>query len=133
MKYIKSLFSILMVLSLCVFTSCEQENEGTIYNAKNQGLSFTFNSFEFSAPANNPIISVPVYRAEAGEAFTSSITVSAEAGVLPEGTTLSVTQIIEEAELVELSQAADKADGLNAKSENSVASINYSHYYFVFA
>ena len=79
MKYIKSLFSILMVLSLCVFTSCEQENEGAIYHADNQGLSFTFNSFEFSAPANNPIISVPVYRAEAGEAFTSSITVSADA------------------------------------------------------
>ena len=79
MKYIKSLFSILMVLSLCVFTSCEQENEGTLYNANNQGLSFTFNSFEFSAPANNPVISVPVYRAEAGEAFTSSITVSTEA------------------------------------------------------
>ena len=68
MKYIKSLFSILMVLSLCVFTSCEQENEGTIYNAKNQGLSFTFNAFEMSAPANNPVISVPVYRAVAGEA-----------------------------------------------------------------
>lgn len=79
MKYIKSLFSILMVLSLCVFTSCEQENEGTIYNAKNQGLSFTFNAFEMSAPANNPVISVPVYRAVAGEAFTSTITVSTEA------------------------------------------------------
>ena len=79
MKYIKSLFSMLMVLSLCVFTSCEQENEGVIYNAENQGLSFTFNSFELSAPANNPVISVPVYRAVANDAFTSSITVSTEA------------------------------------------------------
>lgn len=75
MKYIKSLFSMLMVLSLCVFTSCEQENEGVIYNAENQGLSFTFNSFEFSAPASNPVISVPVYRAVANEAYTSPITV----------------------------------------------------------
>lgn len=79
MKYIKSLFSILMLLSLCVFTSCEQENEGVIYDANNQGLSFTFNTFEFSAPANNPVISVPVYRAVADEAFTSSITVSTSA------------------------------------------------------
>lgn len=79
MKYIKSLFSILMLLSLCVFTSCEQENEGAIYDANNQGLSFTFNTFEFSAPANNPVISVPVYRAVAGDAFTSSITVSTSA------------------------------------------------------
>lgn len=79
MKYIKSLFSILMLLSLCVFTSCEQENEGVIYDANNQGLSFTFNTFEFSAPANNPVISVPVYRAVAGDAFTSSITVSTSA------------------------------------------------------
>ena len=79
MKYIKSLFSILMLLSLCVFTSCEQENEGAIYDANNQGLSFTFNTFEFSAPANNPVISVPVYRAVADEAFTSSITVSTSA------------------------------------------------------
>lgn len=79
MKYIKSLFSILMVLSLCVFTSCEQENEGTLYNANNQGLSFTFNSFEFSAPANNPVISVPVYRAVANDAYTASITVATEA------------------------------------------------------
>ena len=79
MKYIKSLFSILMLLSLCVFTSCEQENEGVIYNANNQGLSFTFNTFEFSAPANNPVISVPVYRAVADEAYTSSITVSTSA------------------------------------------------------
>lgn len=79
MKYIKSLFSILMLLSLCVFTSCEQENEGAIYDANNQGLSFTFNTFEFSAPANNPVISVPVYRAVAGEAYTSSITVSTSA------------------------------------------------------
>lgn len=79
MKYIKSLFSILMVLSLCVFTSCEQENEGTLYNANNQGLSFTFNSFEFSAPANNPVISVPVYRAVANDACTTSITVATEA------------------------------------------------------
>ena len=79
MKYIKSLFSILMLLSLCVFTSCEQENEGVIYDANNQGLSFTFNTFEFSAPANNPVISVPVYRAVADEAYTSSITVSTSA------------------------------------------------------
>ena len=79
MKYIKSLFSILMVLSLCVFTSCEQENEGTLYDANNQGVSFTFNSFEFSAPANNPIISVPVYRAVANDAYTASITVATEA------------------------------------------------------
>ena len=79
MKYIKSLFSILMVLSLCVFTSCEQENEGAIYNAKNQGLSFTFNAFEMSAPANNPIISVPVYRAVANDAFTANITVTTDA------------------------------------------------------
>lgn len=79
MKYIKSLFSILMLLSLCVFTSCEQENEGAIYDANNQGLSFTFNTFEFSAPANNPVISVPVYRAVADEAYTSSITVSTSA------------------------------------------------------
>lgn len=79
MKYIKSLFSILMLLSLCVFTSCEQENEGVICDANNQGLSFTFNTFEFSAPANNPVISVPVYRAVADEAFTSSITVSTSA------------------------------------------------------
>ena len=79
MKYIKSLFSILMLLSLCVFTSCEQENEGAIYDANNQGLSFTFNTFELSAPANNPVISVPVYRAVAGEAYTSSITVSTSA------------------------------------------------------
>ena len=79
MKYIKSLFSILMVLSLCVFTSCEQENEGTLYNANNQGLSFTFNAFEFSAPANNPVISVPVYRAVANDAYTASITVATEA------------------------------------------------------
>lgn len=79
MKYIKSLFSILMVLSLCVFTSCEQENEGTLYNANNQGLSFTFNAFEFSAPANNPVISVPVYRAVAKDAYTASITVATEA------------------------------------------------------
>ena len=79
MKYIKSLFSILMLLSLCVFTSCGQENEGVIYDANNQGLSFTFNTFEFSAPANNPVISVPVYRAVADEAFTSSITVSTSA------------------------------------------------------
>jgi hypothetical protein len=79
MKYIKSFFSILMLLSLCVFTSCEQENEGAIYDANNQGLSFTFNTFEFSAPANNPVISVPVYRAVADEAYTSSITVSTSA------------------------------------------------------
>ena len=68
-----------MLLSLCVFTSCEQENEGVIYDANNQGLSFTFNTFEFSAPANNPVISVPVYRAVADEAYTSSITVSTSA------------------------------------------------------
>ena len=68
-----------MLLSLCVFTSCEQENEGAIYDANNQGLSFTFNTFEFSAPANNPVISVPVYRAVADEAYTSSITVSTSA------------------------------------------------------
>ena len=79
MKYIKSLFSILMLLSLCVFTSCEQENEGVIYDANNQGLSFTFNTFEFSAPANNPVISVPVYRAVANDAYTASITVATEA------------------------------------------------------
>ena len=79
MKYIKSLFSILMLLSLCVFTSCEQENEGAIYDANNQGLSFTFNTFEFSAPANNPVISVPVYRAVANDAYTASITVATEA------------------------------------------------------
>ena len=80
MKYIKGLFGILMVLSLCVFTSCEQDNEGAIHNADNQGLSFTFNAFEMSAPANNPVISVPVYRALAGEAFSSNITVSATDG-----------------------------------------------------
>lgn len=79
MKYIKSLFSMLMILSLCVFTSCEQDNEGAIYNADNQGVSFTFNTFELSAPANNPIVSVPVYRAVAGDALTSSITVTTEA------------------------------------------------------
>ena len=79
MKYIKSLFSILMVLSLCVFTSCDQENEGAIYDANNQGLSFTFNSFELSAPANNPVISIPVYRAVTNDAFTSSITVTTDA------------------------------------------------------
>ena len=79
MKYIKSLFSMLMILSLCVFTSCEQDNEGAIYNADNQGVSFTFNAFELSAPANNPIVSVPVYRAVAGDALTSSITVTTEA------------------------------------------------------
>ena len=79
MKYIKSLFSSLMLLSLCVFTSCEQENEGVIYDANNQGLSFTFNTFEFSAPANNPVISVPVYRAVANDAYTASITVATEA------------------------------------------------------
>lgn len=79
MKYIKSLFSMLMILSLCVFTSCEQDNEGAIYNANNQGVSFTFNAFELSAPANNPIVSVPVYRAVAGDALTSSITVTTEA------------------------------------------------------
>lgn len=69
----------LMILSLCVFTSCEQDNEGAIYNADNQGVSFTFNAFELSAPANNPIVSVPVYRAVAGDALTSSITVTTEA------------------------------------------------------
>lgn len=79
MKYIKSLFCILVVLSLCVFTSCEQDNEGAIYDANNQGLSFTFNTFELSAPANNPVISVPVYRAVADEVLTSSITVSTDA------------------------------------------------------
>lgn len=79
MKYIKSLFSIFMVLSLCVFTSCEQDNEGTIYNANNHGLSFTFNAFELSAPANNPVVSVPVYRAVADDAFTSSITITTDA------------------------------------------------------
>ena len=62
-----------------MFTSCEQENEGTLYNANNQGLSFTFNAFEFSAPANNPVISVPVYRAVANDAYTASITVATEA------------------------------------------------------
>ena len=79
MKYIKSLFSMLMILSLCVFTSCEQDNEGFIHNADNQGLSFTFNSFELSAPANNPVISVPVYRAVANDAYTANITVTTEA------------------------------------------------------
>lgn len=79
MKYIKSLFSMLMILSLCVFTSCEQDNEGAIYNADNQGVSFTFSTFELSAPANNPIVSVPVYRAVAGDVLTSSITVTTEA------------------------------------------------------
>lgn len=79
MKHIKYMFSILTVLALCVFASCNQDSEGTIYNADNQGLSFTFNSFEMSAPANNPVISVPVYRAVADEAFTSSITVSTDA------------------------------------------------------
>ena len=45
------------------------------------------------------------------------ITVTAQKGVLPEGATLKVTQITEEEELVALSQAADKADGLDVKSE----------------
>lgn len=59
------------------------------------------------------------------------ITVSAEAGVLPEGTTLSITQITEEAELVELSQAADKADGLDAKSEeDAIQDIQEGFYAF---
>ena len=84
MKQIKSLFVLMIALSACLFTACEQENKGTIYNPENQGLSFTFGTVSLSAPANNPIISVPIYRSVAGEAYTANIvsTVSeASAGI----------------------------------------------------
>ena len=50
-----------------------------------------------------------------------TITVSAEPGVLPEGTALSVEQITEQTELITLSQAADKADGIAEKTTDETA------------
>ena len=76
MKYIKNFFSFLMLFSVLLFTSCNQDQEGPTYTPDNEGLSFTFHSFELSAPATDPVISIPVYRNNSNSDFTSSVTLT---------------------------------------------------------
>ena len=78
MKYIKNLFSFIMLFSVLMLSSCNQDQEGPRYTSENVGLSFTFDSFEMSAPATDPVLSVSVYRSNSDAEYTAPVTVAVE-------------------------------------------------------
>ena len=61
-----------------MLSSCNQDQEGPRYTSENVGLSFTFDSFEMSAPATDPVLSVSVYRSNSDAEYTAPVTVAVE-------------------------------------------------------
>ena len=91
MKLNKVLFG-LTVVAAALFSSCNKDNEGAIYNKQgNAGVSFTASTLAtVEVPASNPVFDVEVVRGNTVGAATGNLTVTLKAGdeVIP-GATVS--------------------------------------------
>ena len=74
MRINKAIFGLTIVMA-ALFSSCNQDNEGAIYNSQsNAGLSFTASTLETVAvPASNPVFNVELVRGNISGAATGSI------------------------------------------------------------
>ncbi|MBQ9216054.1 MAG: hypothetical protein IJ159_04775 [Prevotella sp.] len=76
----KVLFGFTFVMA-ALFSSCNQDNEGAIYNNTNAGLSFTASTLQTVAvPASNPVFDVELIRGNVAEAISGSLSASLKVG-----------------------------------------------------
>ena len=83
---LKNIALFLVALLSMSLVSCDQDNIGEVYNLKNQGVSFLFNSYKLQAPGNDPVVVVPVVRGTT----MGQTTVSVTATIKTEGIQLNI-------------------------------------------
>ena len=81
MKLNKVLFGLTVVVA-ALFTSCNKDNEGAIYNNQsNAGVSFTASSLEtVTVPASNPVFDVEIIRGNTVGAASGTVSAKLTAG-----------------------------------------------------
>lgn len=81
MKLNKVLFGLTVVVA-ALFTSCNKDNEGAIYNSQsNAGLSFTASTLAaVEVPASNPVFDVEIVRGNTVGAATGTVSATLVAG-----------------------------------------------------
>lgn len=87
---LKNIALFLVALLSMSLVSCDQENIGTEYNLKNQGVSFLFNAYKLQAPEADPVVVVPVVRGTTKGQATVNIT----ATIKTEGITVNVPSTV---------------------------------------
>lgn len=76
MKYLNKISVVLSLLLVSLFTACEQDNEGANYNEA--GVTFSCSTLTDKAvPAAEPTFTVDVYRADAQEALSGTVDITA--------------------------------------------------------
>ena len=81
MRISKKIFG-MAIVAAALFTSCNKDVEGAIYNGQNNaGLSFTASTLSaVEAPASNPVFEVEIIRGNAAAAATGSVSASLVVG-----------------------------------------------------
>ena len=81
MRISKKIFG-MAIVAAALFTSCNKDVEGAIYNGQNNaGVSFTASTLSaVEAPASNPVFEVEIIRGNAAAAATGSVSASLVAG-----------------------------------------------------
>lgn len=87
---LKNIALFLVALLSMSLVSCDQENIGTEYNLKNQGVSFLFNAYKLQAPELDPVVVVPVVRGTTKGQATVNVT----ATIKTEGITLDIPSTV---------------------------------------
>lgn len=87
---LKNIALFLVALLSMSLVSCDQENIGTEYNLKNQGVSFLFNAYKLQAPEADPVVVVPVVRGTTKGQATVNIT----ATIKTDGITVNVPSTV---------------------------------------
>lgn len=91
MKISKYIFGMAVAMT-AMFTSCDTDNEGAIYNSDNAGLSFTASVLaDVTVPATDPTFEVEIVRSNANEALTGSVTLDGAINKVPYTGELSAT------------------------------------------
>ncbi len=86
MKHLKTIYFVCSLILLGLFTSCEQDNIGTLYE-KLEGVSFAnTNLTSATVQPNNPTFTVDVFRGDVSGTLSGSVTMKA---ILPDKTELS--------------------------------------------
>lgn len=91
MKISKYIFGMAVAMT-AMFTSCDTDNEGAIYNSDNAGLSFTASVLaDVTVPATDPTFEVEIVRSNANEALTGSVSLDGTIDKVPYTGELSAT------------------------------------------
>ena len=74
MKINKVLFGFTVAIA-ALLSSCNQDNEGAIYNSSNAGVSFSASTLaSVAVPASKPIVTVELFRGTKADAVSGKVT-----------------------------------------------------------